>query len=180
MARCSSTSLQTEKTAGQTSPRLAKVFDALAQLMGVCPCCGELFYVSEARPFYDGRKPQSVLDRLRAEERRLDDAEEQLDEVETNLRETAARAGLQATKRLLRKIDPVFSGAGYDPQDVKVIFNPVTYVVFDGMSQRKLSKIQLLATPPQTGATERIQNSIEQAVNRGNVEFRTLRVDSRG
>jgi hypothetical protein len=56
----------------------------------------------------------------------------------------------------------------------------LTYVVFDGVSQRKLSKIQLLARSPQNRATERIQNSIEQAVTRGNVEFRTLRVDHRG
>jgi len=93
--------------------------------MGICPCCGELFYVSEARPFYDGQKAITVLDRLRAGERRLDEAEEKLDEIETDLRKTAARVGLKATKRLLRKIDPVFSGAGYDPQDVKVLFNPI-------------------------------------------------------
>jgi predicted Holliday junction resolvase-like endonuclease len=125
-------------------------------------------------------KPASDLDRLRADERRLEEAEEKLDEIESDLRETAARAGLKATKRLLRKIDPVFSGAGYDPQDVKVIFNPVTYIVFDGMSQRKLNRIQLLAKLPENGAAERMQNSIAQAIKRGNVEFRTLRVDSRG
>src|SRR6266851_8972898 len=117
MARCNSGSLRSEKSTGQSTPRVAKVFDALAQLMGVCPCCAELFYVSEARPFYDGQKPVSVLDRLRAGERRLDEAEEKLEEIESDLREIAAKAGLQATKRLLRKIDPVFSGAGYDPQD---------------------------------------------------------------
>ena len=88
---------------------IAKIFGALGELMGVCPCCGELFYVSEARPYYDGQKPRSALDRLRAEERRLERAEEKLDEIESELRETAARAGLNATKRLLRKIDPVFS-----------------------------------------------------------------------
>jgi predicted Holliday junction resolvase-like endonuclease len=181
MARCNSGSLRSENSQCRaSSPRIAKVFDALAQLMGVCPCCGALFYVSEARPYYDGQKPQSALDWLRAEERRLERAEERLDEIESDLRETAASAGLKATKRLLRKIDPVFSGAGYDPQDVKVIFNPVTYVVFDGMSQRKLKTIQLLATPPQNGATERMQSSIERAISRGNVEFRTLRVDNRG
>jgi len=103
-----------------------------------------------------------------------------LDEIETDLRKTAARVGLKATKRLLRKIDPVFSGAGYDPQDVKVLFNPITYVVFDGMSQRNLRNIQLLARPPENSAMERIQNSIEQAIRRGKVEFRTLRVDDRG
>ncbi len=159
---------------------IAQIFGALGNLMGVCPCCGELFYVSEARPYYDGQNPQSALDRLRAEERRLDESEAKLDEIESDLREIAARAGLQATKRLLRKIDPVFSGAGYDPQDVKVIFNPVTYLIFDGMSQRKLKNIQLLATPPENGAAERIQHSIAQAIKGGNVEFRTLRVDSRG
>src|SRR6266568_6129563 len=162
------------------SDDIAKVFDALAQLMGVCPCCGELLYISEARPYYDGQKPQSALDRLRTEERRLERAEEKLDEIESDLRETAATAGLQATKRLLRKIDPVFSGAGYDPQDVKILFNPVTYVVFDGMSQRNLSKIELLVRPAQNRVAERVQNSIEQAIDRGNVEFRTLRVDNAG
>ena len=185
MARCNSGSPHSGKSSSgkgkcQPLPGLAKVFDALGELIGICPCCGELFYVSEARPFYDGQKPQSVLDRLRVAERRLDLAEEKLEEIESDLRETAARVGLRATKRLLQKIDPVFSGAGYDPQDVKVLFNPVTYVVFDGMSQRNLKTIQLLASPPQNGSTERIQSSIEQVINRGNVEFRTLRVDDRG
>ncbi len=159
---------------------IATIFGSLGELMALCPCCGELFYVSEARPYYDGQKPQSALDRLRAEERRLERAEEKLDEIESNLRETAAKAGLQATKRLLRKIDPVFSGSGYDPQDVKVIFNPITYVVFDGMAEGKLKKVQLLARPADNRATERIQNSIEQALQHGNLEFRTLRVDGQG
>jgi hypothetical protein len=58
--------------------------------------------------------------------------------------------------------------------------SPVTYVVFDGMSQRNLSKIDLLVRPAQNRAAEQVQNSIEQAVIRGNVEFRTLRVDNTG
>ena len=103
------------------------------------------FYVSEAHLYYDGQKPHSSLDTLRAEERRLGEAEERLDELEDKLRERAARDGLRATKRLLRKIDPIFSGSGYDPQDVKVMFSPVTYVVFNGMSQGKVSQVQLLA-----------------------------------
>src|SRR6266540_1499440 len=106
MARCNSGSLGNKNDQRRaSSPRVAKVFDAIAQLMGICPCCGEVFYVSEARPFFDGQKPQSVLDRLRAEERRLDEAEEKLDEIESDLRKTAAGAGLRATKRLLRKIE---------------------------------------------------------------------------
>src|SRR5438045_3787825 len=36
---------------------------------------------------------------------------------------------------------PVFSGSGYDPQDVKVMFDPVTYVVFHGMSQGDVTEV---------------------------------------
>src|SRR5205085_6939832 len=115
---------------GCSARSISETFGALSRLMAVCPCCGELFYVSDAHPYYEGRKPHSVLDKLRAEARRLEGVEQRLEELECKLRDRAARAGLRATKRLLRKIDPVFSAAGYDPQDVKVLFNPVTYVVF--------------------------------------------------
>ena len=159
---------------------IGEIFGALGQLMTVCPCCGELFYLSEAHPYYEGHKPHSSLDKLRAEERRLEEAEQRLDDLEGVLRERAARAGLRATKRLLQKIDPIFSGSGYDPQDVKVMFHPVTYVVFDGMAKGEVKEVQLLAMPPQNQLSEQVQSSIEQAVIQGNFEFRTLRVDDRG
>ena len=107
-------------------------------------------------------------------------AEQRLDDIEGKLRKRAARAALRASKRLLRKIDPIFSGSGYNPQDVKVMFNPVTYVVFDGMSQGDVREVQLLATPAQNRVSEQIQSSIEQIVKQGNFEFRTLRVDYHG
>jgi predicted Holliday junction resolvase-like endonuclease len=162
------------------SARIGEIFGALADIMGVCPCCGELFYLSETRPYYEGEKPRSPLDKLRAEERRLEEAQQRLDELEWKLRERAAKTGRRAAKRLLRKIDPVFSGSGYDPQDVKVLFHPVTYVLFHGMAQGAVTEVQLLASAPQNEAAELIQNSIDRAIRAGNVEFRTLRVDATG
>lgn len=161
---------------------LAGIFGDLGHILAVCPCeeCAELFYLSEARLYLQGSQPHSILDDLRAAESRLERAEERLSTMEAELRQTAAKAGLRTAKRLLRKIDPVFSGAGYDPQDVKVIFDPITYVVFDGMSKGATSEIVLLGKPPEDTATERLQNSIQRAIKIGNVEFRTLRVDNDG
>ncbi len=159
---------------------LGRAFESLGHILGVCPCCTDLFYLSAARPYLAGRKPRSVIDDIRSAERRLDRAEENLAEIESALREAAAKAGLRTAKKLLKKIDPVFSGAGYDPQDVKVIFNPVPYVVFDGMARVKLTEIVLLAHPPEDGAMEIVQKSISQAIKKGNCEFKTLRVDNEG
>ena len=130
--------------------------------------------------YLDGSQPHSIVDTLRAAESRLDRAEDNLSIVENALRVASAKAGLRKAKRLLRKIDPVFSGAGYDPQDVKVIFDPVTYVVFDGMSKGALSEITLLATPPADSATEDLQSSIARTIKNGNFEFKTLLVDNEG
>jgi predicted Holliday junction resolvase-like endonuclease len=60
------------------------------------------------------------------------------------------------------------------------MFNPVTYVVFNGMSQGKVTQVQLLARPPHNYLSEQVQSSIERTVSNANIEFRTLRVDHRG
>jgi predicted Holliday junction resolvase-like endonuclease len=159
---------------------LGTTFDELGHILGVCPCCGDLFYLSETRPYLAGKQPHSVVDQIRAAEYRLERVEEKLAEIEADLRDQAAIAGLRTAKKLLKKIDPVFSGAGYDPHDVKVIFHPVTYVVFNGMSQGRVRDIVLLAKTPENKASEQIQASIGRALRSGNVEFKTLHVDNDG
>jgi predicted Holliday junction resolvase-like endonuclease len=159
---------------------LASTFSELGHILGVCPCCGDLFYLSEARPYLVGKQPTSVVDQLRKSERRLEQAEDKLNEVEHLLREKAAASGLRTAKRLLKKIDPVFSGAGYDPHDVKVIFDPITYVVFNGMSRDSVQDVVLLAKPPHNTASERLHSSLAKTVRDGNIEFKTLHVDDAG
>jgi predicted Holliday junction resolvase-like endonuclease len=156
------------------------MFAQLGNILCVCPQCEELFYLSEARPYLRGQQPRSIVDSIRAEEQRLERAEEQLDEIESSLREKAAEAGLRAAKKVLKKIDPLFSGAGYNPHDVKVIFDPVTYVVFHGMGVGRLREIVLLADPAKSAAGERLQRSIGDAVRNGNFEFKTMHVDKEG
>lgn len=159
---------------------LGNMFNDLGHIIGVCPCCQRLFYLSEAHPYLAGQQPRSIVDKLRAAEQRLEAAEEKLGEMEAALREKASEAGLKTAKKLLRKIDPVFSGSGYDPHDAKVIFDPVTFVVFNGMSKKKLRDIVLLARPPETRTTERLCKSIDRAITNGNLEFKTLHVDEAG
>jgi predicted Holliday junction resolvase-like endonuclease len=77
---------------------------------------------------------------------------------------------------LLKKIDAVFSGARYDPQDVKVLFSPITYVVFRAYG----GKVCLLSVQAADKATERFHQSIDHAVVHGNYDFRVLRVDRQG
>lgn len=157
---------------------LTGIFNELGRILGLCPLCNELFYVSESRPYSAGKRPRSIVDSIRAEEDRLDRADEALRGAEKQLRELAAKAGLKTAKRVLRRIAPSFTAAGYDHQDVKLIVSPITYVVFDGLAKSKLSDIVLFTTPPRDTFAERIQKSIRGAIQKGNLEFKTLRVDT--
>ena len=61
-----------------------------------------------------------------------------------------------------------------------MIFGPVSYVVFDGISHDKLKRILLLGQPPEDKTTEKIQKTIEGAIRKGNYEFKVLRINSEG
>jgi predicted Holliday junction resolvase-like endonuclease len=170
------------KTPGSERISLARLFGQLNRIMAVCPNpeCGELFYLWEANPHLSVRQDQTIIDRIRAEEAKLEKQEEQLALAESALRERAARLGLRAAKRALKTIDPVFSGSGYDPQDVKLLFDPITYVVFDGLAHRSVKRIVLLAEEAKDRKVEQIHRSIQSTVRDGNVEFQTMRVDDSG
>lgn len=95
---------------------LRQVFRDLGYILAVCPGleCGELFYLSEAHVQYlDGKRPTSIIDTLRDTARRLDRAEEMLSLAEHELRCEAAKVGKRDAKKSLKRIDPVFSGAGW-------------------------------------------------------------------
>jgi predicted Holliday junction resolvase-like endonuclease len=155
---------------------VSEIFSQFSHVFGICPCCGEPFRVSDARPYIKDRRPHSAFDDIEAEEQRIERAVELLEEQEMQLRAKAKVAGLKQAKSRLRKIDPVFSGERIDPHDVKVIFDPIEYIVFDGMKGGQLRKILLLGHPPVSRARERLLTSIEQTIQKGNITFKTLRI----
>lgn len=159
---------------------LSAVFERLIHIVGLCPHCGHLFRVADARPHLKSSTRTTFLDRLEREEAKLDQAVELLEAEEVTLRAAARKQGLHHANRKLRSIDRVFSRARLNPHDVKVIFHPVEYVVFDGMNRDKLRRVLLLANEPATGAEEKVSKSIARAVDAGNYDFRTLRVSADG
>jgi predicted Holliday junction resolvase-like endonuclease len=155
---------------------LTAFFDEVAKLAGICPSCGHVFRLSDARPFKLVPRQPTVLDQIDAQQARIDAALDKLQQAELALRAAARKAGLAGAKHQLRQIDAVFSRAKLDPHDVKVLFDPVEYIVFDGMSHGKLRRVLLLAADPTTSNRRVAQDTIANAVASGGVSFKTLRI----
>lgn len=80
----------------------------------------------------------------------------------------------------MKKIDPIFRPLKLNPNDAKVLFHPVDFVVFNGMNGNGLRNIVLLDKRTGTGPAATLQRSIERAVEKGQYEWLTLRIAEDG
>lgn len=168
---------------------LLETINNLQEVLGICPCCGEMFRLVEAKFIFPRISPKSCeyLDlvaleflssgedaRMTAAEERF---EEQFEEQKEQLRERARRA----VRRRMKKIDPTFTGRNIDPQDVKAIFHPVEYIVFNGLcSGDGVDHVKFISRAPRTREQELLVRSIDDTIQSGNLDFETLHMKDDG
>lgn len=159
---------------------IEKFYALHRRIFGVCPCCNELFRLSDAKVFAKRKPEPDWMDELEAQGEKLDRAEEKLADKEGELREKAREAGRKQAAKIVRKIDPIFAPRKLNPDDAKVMFHPVDYVVFDGMKAKALKRIVLLDREAANREQAALQESIARTVERGDCEWRTIRVADDG
>lgn len=152
----------------------------LQQLFGVCPCCGEVFRLSDARLFLDLPPPKTVFDKLEDARARLERQLERFDEQEEAIREAATEKGRKAAARRMRKLLPFLSERRVHPQDVKALFSPVRYVAFPGMNDGTPRGVQFYDATASTTAQERVQESLAKALADQRFSWLTLHVAGDG
>lgn len=156
-----------------------EVFAVMRTIFGLCPCCGELFRLSDCRIFLKGRQRKDWMDRLDELDSKLDNLDQSIAENEAGLRLQAAAEGRKKAQRAIRKIDPIFAPLRLHADDAKVLFHPVDYIVFNGMNssdQKAPKSIVLLDRERPDTKRRRLQASIEKTIERENYEWVTLRV----
>ena len=151
-----------------------------SRIFGVCPCCGELFRLSDAQVFIRRAPPRTPFDELEDARRKLLAAIERYEAKEEALRAKALELGQAAARRRLKQIAGPFVRRRIDPQDVKVVFSPVEFIAFRGMSAGMVSKIELIDRPAKSRAQESMQNSLAKAVAAGHYEWKVLRITEDG
>jgi len=160
---------------------ILKLFTLQRQLFGVCPKCNHLFRLSDSKIYLKKKPISDWMDGLDLKSERLERLSEKLDEKEEELRERAREKGRKETQRVIKRIDPVFTPRKLNPDDAKVIFHPIDYIVFNGMKAPKPIKNIILLDRKEKGKDHRgLQRSIEKVVERENYEWQTLRVQEDG
>jgi predicted Holliday junction resolvase-like endonuclease len=112
---------------------------------------------------------------------RLEKLADRLEERKIQLQETAREKGRVAAAKVVKRIDPVFHPRKLNPDDAKVLFHPIDYVVFDGMKKAdEVNHIILLDRETESVKHRELQKSIEKVIEKEHYEWVTLRVDEQG
>jgi predicted Holliday junction resolvase-like endonuclease len=150
-------------------------------ILGICPHCDRFFRLTDISLSYRTKPRRTFLDTLEKDEGRLEKAQERFQELRGEIREQARERGRRQLPKLLKKADSIFSRRGYFPQDAKALFDPIDFIVFDGMNQKdRVRRIVLFDGPADGRVRETVQRSTRRAVKAGNYEWRTVKVDEDG
>lgn len=165
----------------KTQYDLVRFFSLQRQIFGICPQSGQLFRLSDCKIYVKSRPGKDWMDRLVQEAKRLDDMESRIEKAKDAMQEKAREKGRAQANKLVKRIDRVFTPRSLNPDDAKVVFHPIDYVVFSGMKDRGgLKKIVLLDRSEKSKEHREVQRSIEKTVSRGGYEWMTLRVKEDG
>lgn len=143
-------------------------------IYGRCPHCDEDFPLKQAVLFYANEPmPAVVQDRLAA--RRAD-----LCQRTAGLQARRRRAHTGATQqaidvnlgKILEKVAPVCEGFGCVPRDCRPLFDPIDYIVFNGLSRDgTVDSITFIDVKTGGGGLNQHQRQVRAAVEASKVEW---------
>lgn len=159
-------------------------YSSLRQIFGVCPSCEEIFRLSDCKIFQKSKAEADWKESLDKEITRLENLEEKLIEKIEEAKILARESGRKEADKLIKKIDTIFGPNKLNPNDAKVVFHPVDFLVFNGMNSNKgdsaVKNLVFLDKDGKRGENAIVQKSIQKAVDSENYEWLTLRVEESG
>lgn len=159
-------------------------YSSLRQIFGVCISCEEIFRLSDCKIYQKSKSDSDWKESLDKEITRLDNLELKLLEKIEEAKILARESGRKEADKLIKKIDTIFSPNKLNPNDAKVVFHPVDFLVFNGMNSNKgdstIKNLTFLDKDDKRGENAMLQKSIQRAVESENYEWLTLRVEENG
>lgn len=80
--------------------------------------------------------------------------------------EAIAKSRAGQLGKTLEKIAPMFPGFGHHPSDVRPIFDPIDFVIFDGHYQGEVSEVVFVEFKTSQSSLSPVQRSIRRAIDK--------------
>ena len=173
-------------------------------VFGICPCCGDIFQLSDciitvrhkhiSLPEHEDiielqQRNERQIEKLDDLEGRLDEKKYAISELKFELRASKDNAEVirrkkEGRKHALNKSKKyinLFHKKNLDPRDARLIFSPVEFMVFDGLTEYKeIENLVFLSKKPDSREKDKINESMRLALKKGNIDFQVIRITDEG
>jgi Predicted secreted endonuclease distantly related to archaeal Holliday junction resolvase len=144
-----------------------------------CPCCEEPILLKKANLFYLDDFNSEALELYKQQKDELRDREKELEDRRKSISQKS-EIGAKSVNIgfILERLAPTMRDFRFDRNDCRSLFDPIDYVIFEGLSKRgTVSKV--LFTDIKTGGArlKSIQKEIKSLVERKKVDWDTYRVE---
>lgn len=160
--------------------QLIKYFSLQRQIFGICPNSKQIFRLSDCNIYLKKKPEPDWLQKIEASQNKISLSSARLDEKEDEIREKAKEKGRKEADKKVKKIDKIFNPLKLNPDDSKVIFHPVDYIVFNGKKDGQMKNIILIDSKKTNKNDKQLQRSIDKVVEKENYEWITLKVKDNG
>jgi len=139
-----------------------------------CPRCDDAFPLRKARLFdATKRLPDYALEHLALTEASLTEAQEELKGRKRQAKERPRRAAESGRiGKVIEKIAPSLPGFPMAVADCRALFEPIDYLVFEGLSSAgKVDSIRFVDVKTGAARLSLVQRQIKSAVGAGRVDL---------
>ena len=142
-------------------------------IIGKCPECGSSYPMKEWHLFYDDNFPeiaQPFVDMYVGQARAY---REEYERAKQRATKGAEKTSLAVNfGKNVERIAPILSGFPFHPNDCRGLFDPIDYVVFEGLYEKgEVTSIKFLDIKTGNARLSDHQKWVKEAVDRGKVRF---------
>jgi len=166
---------------------LLETFQSFRTIYCICPCCNNLMRLSDINLHYAGEAPETWLDKYEKKVLVLQKKEEKFQEKEKEMREKAKQKGRAQVPDLVRQcFDKNLAKLPYDPYDIKPIWHPIDFVIFNGLNKINEKKsdviedIVFLSKKVKDKELNELRKTIKDTVEDEKYDWKVARVTDKG
>lgn len=156
-------------------------FNQMKAVLCICPECNNISRLSDLHLRSKSKAPLTWLDTYEEKLQRADQKEMEFKEEESNIRKEAKEHGRAQVPELVRKtMDPKMMKLEYDPYDIKAVFHPIDFAIFDGMNKNEMKNVVLLSKFTKNVQLDSLHKEIAKAIENKAYDWKVARVTQDG
>jgi predicted Holliday junction resolvase-like endonuclease len=142
-------------------------------IIGVCQQCGSSAPLAKWNLFYNDEYPKEILPTIQEIQGSVDLAKKEYDDCVAKATNLAEKKSLEVNiGKVVEKVVPALPSFPFHPCDCRTLFDPIDYVVFDGLTKNnRVEQIHFLEVKTGFARLNPHQKQVKSAVENKKIEF---------